>query len=160
MTLFLKILDCSTNSFLSFSLGIFSKFCKSSSFSTGRTITKQSFSGKYVFIKFLTLFFSSTESDVPFTFSKAFSKYCFSVITFPFLSSNFKEKSLKSQSKVGKYSPRSSSLSSLFTLLIFIDLLKFTIKLKVFKVISSIAPKELKMNKELIKTDIRNIFES
>jgi hypothetical protein len=33
-------------------------------------------------------------------------------------------------------------------------------KLKEFNAISSMAPKELKINKELIKTDIRNIFES
>ena len=112
LTLFLKIFDCSTNSLLNFSFDIFSKFCKSSSFSTGRTITKQSFSGKYDFIRFLTLFFSSTISDVPLTFSKEFSKYCFSVMTFPFLSSNFNEKSLKSHNKLGKYSLNSSSLSS------------------------------------------------
>ena len=97
-------------------------------------------------------------SKAPLFSSKAFSKYCFSVITFPFLSSNFKLKSLKSQSKVGKYLARSSSLSSIETLFILMVLLKFKTKLKLLISFSSKVPTELKINKELIKTAIRNIL--
>ena len=103
ITLFLNIFDCSKNSFLNWLSGKFCKFCKSRSSSIGLTITKQSLSGKYALINALTLFFSSIVVDIPFNSSSAFSKYCFSVITFPFLSSNFKLKSLKSHNKVGKY---------------------------------------------------------
>ncbi len=64
-------------------------------------------------------------------------------MTLPFLSSNFKLKSLKSQSNVGKYLANSSSLSSMATLFIFIVLLKFRTKLKLLISFSSIVPKEL-----------------
>ena len=158
ITLFLNIFDCSKNSFLNWLSGKFCKFCKSCSFSIGLTITKQSLSGKYVLINALTRFFSSIVFDNPLNSSSAFSKYCFSVITLPFLSSNFKLKSLKSQSNVGKYWANSSSLSSIDTLFIFIVLLKFNTKLKLFIWFSSIAPNELYTNKELINIAIRNIL--
>ena len=79
-------------------------------------------------------------------------------MTLPFLSSNFKLKSLKSQSNVGKYLANSSSLSSIDTLLIFIVLLKFKTKLKSVIWFSSMAPNELYTNNELIKIAIRNIL--
>ena len=84
----------------------------------------------------------------PFCSIKAFSKYCFAVITFPSESSNFKAKSLKSQSNEGKYLAISlSSLSFEFNtfelFLNFKDFDKFKIKLKLFKATSSIVPNEL-----------------
>ena len=157
-TLSLKLFAWTKNSFRSISSGKFCIFCKSLSFSTGRTIVKQSLSGKYVFIKFLTLFFSFIISESPTLFSKALSKYSFSEILLPSLSSNFKLKSLKSHKKEGKYSDSSSSLSLCDKLLIFIILLKFKMKLKEFIAVSSMAPKELKINKELINIAIKNIL--
>ena len=159
-TFFLNSLACIKNSFLNSLSGKFCKFCKSFSFSTGLTIVKQSLSGKKVFIKFLTLFFSFITSVFPLIFSNAFSKYCFSVITLPFLSSNFKLKSLNNHNKEGKYSANSASSSIVESFLILIVSLKFKIKLKVFIAFSSKGPKELKINKELIKIATKKIFES
>ena len=158
VTLFLNIFACCTNSFRSCSSGNRCMFCKSLSFSTGRTITKQSLSGKYVRIKERTLFFSSIISLEPFMFFNAFSRYCFSVITFPSWSSNLSEKSLKSQNKVGKYCASSSSFSIDELFLNLIVLLKFSTKLKLLIAFSSIVPNELKINKELINIAIKNIL--
>ena len=104
-------------------------------------------------------------SKAPLFSSKEFSKYCFSVMTFPSLSSNLRLKSLKSHNKVGKYWANSASFSSKFffelgfeLFFIFIVLLKLRTKLKVFIAVSSIAPNELYINKELINTAMRNIL--
>ena len=109
---------------------------------------KQSLSKKYVLIIFLTKFFSSMLSLEPFCFIKAFSKYCFAVITLPSLSSNFKAKSRKIHNNEGKYFAISSSSLSfafnefeLFLILRLFD--KFKIRLKLFKATSSIVPNEL-----------------
>ena len=96
----------------------------------------------------------------PLIFSNALSKYCFSVIFFPFLSTNLRLKSLNSHKKYGKYCANSSLLSSLKEFFNFIVLLKFRTKLKELMAFSSIVPKELKINKELINIAIKNIFES
>ena len=61
-----------------------------------------------------------------------------------------------------KYCANSDLFSLLFlsVFLILIVLLKFSTKLKEFIAVSSIALNELKINKELINTAIKNIFES
>ena len=69
-------------------------------------------------------------------------------------------KSLKSHKKEGKYCTNSFLLSSLKEFFNFIVLLKLSTKLKEFIAFSSMVPNELKINKELIKIDIKKIFES
>ena len=76
------------------------------------------------------------------------------------MSTNLRLKSLKSHKKEGKYWANSFLLSSLKEFFNFIVLLKLSTKLKELIAFSSMVPKELKINKELIKIDIKNIFES
>ncbi len=82
------------------------------------------------------------------------------VIVFPWVSSNFSEKSLNNHNSEGKYFASSSALAtfSLEVSLIVFD--KLTINDNEFIEFSSIVPKLLSINRLDISTAIRNIFES
>ena len=90
--------------------------------------------------------------DISLNSSNAISKYCFSVIMWSFFSSDYKQKSLKSQSNLGKCWANSSSLSSIDTFFIFI------IFGNLIHIYLSMAQNALYTNKELINIAIKNII--
>ena len=123
-------------------------------------IIKQSLSGKKFFTMLFVLLFSSIESLFPLIVCRAVSIYSFSVMVFPFLSSNFKFEFCITHNNKGKNSIISLLFSSSnvpFNLIVFI---KFKIKLIFISELSSILLIELKINKELINIIIKNIFDS
>ena len=114
ITFFLSSFTCETNSYLMRLKGRLLRFCRSVSDSVGRTMTKQSFSLKKPLIIRRTRFLLSIVSEIPCFSASAFSKYFFDVISFPFLSSNLKAKSLTTHKKEGKVFINYSNIASLF----------------------------------------------
>lgn len=109
-TFFLRDITYSTNSVLSSSISIVSRFCNSSSLVSGLIIVEHSLSLK----NFLRCFLTSFLLSLPFSTS-ALSRYSLELISLPCSSHNYKAKSLTTHIKDGMQLTNSSifSLSSL-----------------------------------------------
>ena len=107
MTFLLRSITCSTNSALSSSSSIPSRFYSSSSLVKGLIIVQHSLSLKYILRCFLISFFESQ----PLSY-KALSRYSLEFISFPSSSTICKAKSLTTHINEGIYSTKLSMSSS------------------------------------------------
>ena len=107
-TFFLRVMTYSTNSALSSSNSIFSRFWSSSSLVKGLIMVQHSLSLKNFFRHFLMSFFES----LPFSW-RALSRYSFEPISVPYSSHSCRAKSLTTHMNDGMQSISSSMFSSL-----------------------------------------------
>mmetsp|Transcript_5318 Transcript_5318/g.13452 ORF Transcript_5318/g.13452 Transcript_5318/m.13452 type:complete len:263 (+) Transcript_5318:3588-4376(+) len=136
---------CSWNSGRSFEAGIPSSFCSSDSSVTGRTMVKQSLSGKKWVSMRRILFLASICSVKPGAGWRARSRYSFDVNACPSGVTSWRVKSRTSQRKEGKYWAKSAPSSSppCAELLTWMCLVRFTTSERLLSAPSSMDPTEL-----------------